>query len=120
MINPEDQRHSFIPPNFIEKGKIMNGTFDIRNTIESIIFSVLIGFPVIHLNFSLTTRIIILCMTALPVAMVSLIGIGGESITAFLMNALRFIFKRRTIYRSDILPPSKKKKKTETSFQART
>ena len=111
MINPEDQRHSFIPPNFIEKGKIMNGTFDIRNTIESIIFSVLIGFPVIHLNFSLTTRIIILCMTALPVAMVSLIGIGGESITAFLMNALRFIFKRRTIYRSDILPPSKKKKR---------
>lgn len=111
MINPEDQHHSFIPPNFIEKGKIMNGTFDIRNAIESIIFSVLIGFPVVRLNFSLTTRIIILCMTALPVAMVSLIGIGGESITAFLMNALRFIFKRRTIYRSDMLPPSKKKKR---------
>lgn len=111
MINPEDQQHSFIPPNFIEKGKIMNGTFDIRNAIESIIFSLLVGFPVVRLNFSLTTRIIILCMTALPVAMISLIGIGGESITAFLMNALRFIFKRRTIYRSDMLPPSKKKKR---------
>ena len=87
MSNPDEQRTSFIPPNFIEKGKILNGTFDIRNAIEAIIFALLIGVPVVHLPFSLTTRIIILCMTALPAAMVSLIGIGGESITAFLMNA---------------------------------
>ena len=80
MSNPDEQRTSFIPPNFIEKGKILNGTFDIRNAIEAIIFALLIGVPVVHLPFSLTTRIIILCMTALPAAMVSLIGISGESI----------------------------------------
>ena len=66
MSNPDEQRTSFIPPNFIEKGKILNGTFDIRNAIEAIIFALLIGVPVVHLPFSLTTRIIILCMTALP------------------------------------------------------
>ncbi len=33
MSNPDEQRTSFIPPNFIEKGKILNGTFDIRNAI---------------------------------------------------------------------------------------
>lgn len=110
MSNPDEQRTSFIPPNFIEKGKILNGTFDIRNAIEAIIFALLIGVPVIHLPFSLTTRIIILCMTALPAAMVSLIGIGGESITAFLMNALRFLKNRRVIYRSDAMPEPKKKR----------
>ena len=115
MSNPDEQRTSFIPPNFIEKGKILNGTFDIRNAIEAIIFALLIGVTVVHLPFSLTTRIIILCMTALPAAMVSLIGIGGESITAFLMNALRFLKNRRVIYRSDAMPEPKE----ETAETAR-
>ena len=87
MTQPEETPVSFIPSNFIEKGKILNGTFDIRNAIESIVLSLAIGIPVFHLPLSLTARIIILCMTALPAAMVALIGIGGESITAFLMNA---------------------------------
>ena len=98
MTQPEETPVSFIPPNFIEKGKILNGTFDIRNAIESIVLSLAIGIPVSHLPLSLTARIIILCMTALPAAMVALIGIGGESITAFLMNALRFVVNRRVIW----------------------
>ena len=74
MTQPEETPVSFIPSNFIEKGKILNGTFDIRNAIESIVLSLAIGIPVFHLPLSLTARIIILCMTALPAAMVALIG----------------------------------------------
>lgn len=111
MSNPEERQTSYIPPNFIEKGKILNGTFDIRNAIESIIISVAIGIPIFHLPLSLTTRIILLCMTALPAAMVALIGISGESITAFLMNALRYIKNRRIIWRSDSIPEPKVKRK---------
>ena len=77
MTQPEETPVSFIPSNFIEKGKILNGTFDIRNAIESIVLSLAIGIPVFHLPLSLTARIIILCMTALPAAMVAMIGIGG-------------------------------------------
>lgn len=111
MTQPEETPVSFIPSNFIEKGKILNGTFDIRNAIESIVLSLAIGIPVFHLPLSLTARIIILCMTALPAAMVALIGIGGESITAFLMNALRFVVNRRVIWRSDSLPEGKPRRK---------
>ena len=71
MTQPEETPVSFIPSNFIEKGKILNGTFDIRNAIESIVLSLAIGIPVFHLPLSLTARIIILCMTALPAAMVT-------------------------------------------------
>ena len=113
MSSPDDQRTSFIPPNFIEKGKILNGTFDIRNAMEAILFALLIGVPVVHLPLSLTTRIIILCMTALPVAMLSLIGIGGESVTAYLMNALRFVKNRRVVYRMDVMPDPKKKRRKQ-------
>lgn len=46
MTQPEETPVSFIPSNFIEKGKILNGTFDIRNAIESIVLSLAIGIPV--------------------------------------------------------------------------
>ena len=86
MNNTEEQHPVFIPRNFIEKGTFMGGMFKIRNAIEGGILAILITIPVINLPLTLTVRIIILCMTALPAAMISLIGIGGESITAFLMG----------------------------------
>ena len=86
MNNTEEQHPVFIPRNFIEKGTFMGGMFKIRNAIEGGVLAILITIPVINLPLTLTVRIIILCMTALPAAMISLIGIGGESITAFLMT----------------------------------
>lgn len=109
MNHTEEQHPVFIPRNFIEKGTFMGGMFKIRNAIEGGVLAILITIPVINLPLTLTVRIIILCMTALPAAMISLIGIGGESITAFLMNALRFLKNRRVIYRMDIHPEPKKK-----------
>ena len=87
----------------------MGGMFAIRNAIEGGILAAAIIFPVAHLPLSLTMRIIILCMTALPLFMVSLIGIGGQSITAFLGNALVFLKNRRVILRSDVHPEPKGK-----------
>lgn len=109
MNDSEKPTIVFIPRNFIEKGTFMGGMFKIRNAIEGGILAVLITVPVIRLPLSLTVRIIILCMTALPAAMISLIGIGGESISAFLMNALRFLKNRRVIYRIDVNPDPKNK-----------
>ena len=113
MTNQEEQQVSFIPRNFIERGTFMGGTFKIRNAIEGGILALGITIPVLHLPLSLTVRIIILCMTALPAAMVSLIGIGGESISAFCIHALTFISKRRIFLRSDKITevPSKKQRK---------
>ena len=104
MSEQENQKPTLIPPNFIEKGKIFGGMFDIRNAIEGGVIAALITYPVLQLPFSVTVRIIILCMTALPLFMISLIGIGGMSITAFLGSALLFIKDRRIIYRSDKVP----------------
>ena len=104
MSEQENQNPTLIPPNFIEKGKIFGGMFDIRNAIEGGVIAALITYPVLQLPFSVTVRIIILCMTALPLFMISLIGIGGMSITAFLGSALLFIKDRRIVYRSDKVP----------------
>ena len=121
MSNREEQQISFIPRNFIERGTFMGGTFKIRNAIEGGILAILITIPVMYLPLSLTVRIIIVCMTALPAAMLSLIGIAGESLTAFLMNAIRFLKNRRIIYRSDKIPDpiQKKKRKSHPAKQPR-
>lgn len=111
MSNPEEQQIALIPRNFIERGTFMGGMFKIRNAIEGAILAIGIAIPVVHLPLSLTIRIIILCMTSLPAAMVALIGIGGESLTAFLMNAIRFLFNRRILYRLDTKPEPKGKQR---------
>lgn len=111
MNNPEEQQIALIPRNFIERGTFMGGMFKIRNAIEGAILAIGIAIPVVHLPLSLTIRIIILCMTSLPAAMVALIGIGGESLTAFLMNAVRFLFNRRILYRLDTKPEPKGKQR---------
>ena len=110
MSSPEEQQVALIPRNFMERGTFMGGMFKIRNAIEGAVLAGGIGIPVVHLPLALTTRIIILCMTSLPAAMVALIGIGGESLTAFLMNALRFVKNRRIIYRSDVMPDYQKRR----------
>lgn len=111
MNNPEEQQITLIPRNFIERGTFMGGMFKIRNAIEGAILAIGIAIPIVHLPLSLTIRIIILCMTSLPAAMVALIGIGGESLTAFLMNAVRFLFNRRILYRLDTKPEPKGKQR---------
>ena len=80
MSNKNDHDIYIIPPNFIESGTFFGGMFRARNVIEAGILAFAIGVPVfMFVPFGLTTRIIILCLTALPAALVALIGISGES-----------------------------------------
>ena len=91
-----------IPPNFIESGKIFGGMFKLRNAIEAGLLAGLAIFLVWKINVSLTTKIIILCVTALPLGIFGIMGIEGESLTEFVINVFRFLKKRRVLCRSDI------------------
>lgn len=96
-----EERDSYvIPPNFIEGGTLLGGMFKTRNVIEAGILAVLVGGPVIGLNLSLTTRIIILCLTALPLVLVALIGISGSSLSAFILQFFSYLRNRRILSRN--------------------
>ncbi len=95
-----EERDSYvIPPNFIEGGTLLGGMFKTRNVIEAGILAVLVGGPVVGLNLSLTTRIIILCLTALPLVLVALIGISGSSLSAFILQFFSYLRNRRILSR---------------------
>ena len=98
MANESDENDVYvIPPNFVEGDSILGGTVKLRNAIEACVLSFAIAFPIFKQSFSITTKIIIICFTVLPVGIFAVIGISGESLTQFIINFLYFIFNRRVL-----------------------
>lgn len=98
-MRQEERDTYIIPPNFIEGGTLMGGMFKTRNVIEAGILAAVTGAPVLNLSMSLTNRIIILCLTTLPLVLVALIGIGGGSLSEFILQFFSFLRNRRTLDR---------------------
>lgn len=96
-----------IPPNFIESGKVLGGMFKLRNTAEAVLMGGIITAAVLKQPCSLTAKIIILCLTALPALIFALIGIEGESLSEFAVHVIKFLRNRRTVLRSDVCAAEK-------------
>ena len=86
MNNQNEHDTYIIPPNFVDTGTFFGGMFRARNVIEAGILAAVTGLPVfLFLPFGLTARIIVLCLTTLPLVLFALIGISGESLSSFLV-----------------------------------
>ena len=101
----EDRDVYYIPPNFLTSGRLFGGMIRARNAIEACVLVLLTGVPIIKLPFSLTTRIIILCLVSLPLRIFGVIGFEGDSLSEFAVNWVRWLIHRRTLYRSDTPVP---------------
>lgn len=86
-----------IPPNFIETGTIFGGTVKFRNAVEALLIALAIGIPEFRLPVTLTTKIIIACLTVLPLSLFAIIGINGESLSSFVINFFIYLKNRRII-----------------------
>ena len=95
MNNQNDHDTYIIPPNFVDTGTFFGGMFRARNVIEAGILAAVTGLPVfLLLPFGLTARIIVLCLTTLPLVLFALIGISGESLSSFLVIFLKYMKNR--------------------------
>lgn len=110
MSKSNEHEVYIIPPNFIEGGTLFGGLVKIRNAIEAGVLAVSVGYPIIKLGLPLTTKIIILCVTALPLAIFGLIGINGESLSSFVIAFFEFLKSRRIVGEDN----KKRKVKTES------
>ena len=110
MAHQTERETYIIPPNFIESGTFFGGLLKARNVIEAGILAFLIGMPVFcWLPLGLTAKIVVLCLTALPVALLAVIGVGGESLSAFLLIYLKYRRNRRVI--GETVPEEKRRTK---------
>ena len=94
---PEETDIYYIPSNFIESGTLLGGMLKLRNVIESAVILIMIGIPIIKLPVSIKTKIVIACFTALPGCLLALIGVSGESLSAFIISFIQFMKNRRIV-----------------------
>lgn len=98
MSEPKDRIDLyFIPPNFAEEGTVLSGRLRTRNAVETAILVFFMLKPLTMLDTTLKIKIYIGVAVILPVMIVSLIGIQGESLTAFLMSFFRYIRQCRLL-----------------------
>ena len=112
--NSEHHDTYIIPPNFIEGSTLFGGMFKIRNVIEAGVLSAAVGVPVFSLDLSLTVRIIILCLTALPLALFALMGIAGEPLSSYIIAFFKWLRRKtsRCYRRSPVLSASSRQRKS--------
>lgn len=88
-----------IPANYTDSGKLCGGMLEPRNAIETVILAVLLGYPELMLiPMSGTVRIIVMTLTIIPTAVVSMMGIDGYSLFQYLGHILRYLKRRRKLH----------------------
>ena len=93
----------FIPTNFEDSGKLM-GIFNMRNVIEAGILSL----PFVFLTFklipvSLTWKIVLSAVFAIPIGGFALIGINDDPLTVFVKSWWRWLINRKILeYRGEV------------------
>ena len=97
MSERNENKVYIIPPDFIQSGTLFGGLVKFRNALEAAVLAFLVGFPVLKLHIGLTAKIIILCLTALPLGVLGLVGINGESLSSFIFGFLKFLKNRRVL-----------------------
>lgn len=108
--NSEHHDTYIIPPNFIEGSTLFGGMFKIRNVIEAGVLAAAVGVPVFSLDLSLTVRIIILCLTALPLALFALMGVAGEPLSSYVIAFFKWLKNRRVVGKTEPKEVRKKPK----------
>jgi hypothetical protein len=88
-----------IPANYTDSGKLLGGMLETRNAIETVFLVVLLGYPeLILIPMPGTIRIVVMTVTLLPLAVVSMMGIDGDSLFQYVGHIIRFWINRRKLH----------------------
>ncbi len=110
-----------IPANYTDSGKIFGGMFELRNAVEAGFLVILVGYPeLMWIPMPGTIRIVAMTVTLIPLAVVALMGIDGDSLFQYAGHMIKFFITRRNLhfrrvgykYEKQQLRKKPKKKKT--------
>ena len=88
-----------IPANYTDSGKLMGGMLETRNTVETALMLLLIGYPeLMWMHVSGTVKVVVMTVTLLPVCVFGLMGIGGDSLFQFFAHVVSFWARRRKLH----------------------
>ena len=88
-----------IPANYTDSGKLMGGMLETRNTIETGFLLLLAGYPeLVWMSVSVMAKVVIMTVTLLPLCVVGLMGIGGDSLMQYAVRIASFFVRRRKLH----------------------
>ena len=88
-----------IPANYTDSGKLFGGMLEVRNTIEAAALLLMIGYPeLMWLPVSGTIKVVLMTITLLPLGVVALMGIAGDSLLQYFGHIVRHWIKRRKVH----------------------
>lgn len=87
-----------IPANFTDSGKLLGGLLEVRNTIEAVLLVGLIGYPEVLLPLPGTMKVVVMTVTLLPLGIVALMGIAGDSLLQYAGHMVRHWTRRRKLH----------------------
>lgn len=88
-----------IPANYTDSGKLLGGMLEVRNTIEAILLVGLVGYPeLMWMPVTGTIKVVIMTVTLLPLGVVALMGISGDSLLQYFGHIVRHAFNRRKLH----------------------
>lgn len=94
----ENQSYS-IPANYTDSGKLFGGMLAPRNAIETLILLVVFGYVELFLiPMPTTAKVIVAVVTLIPLAMISLMGINGDSLFQYFGHIVKHLFRKRKIH----------------------
>lgn len=112
-----------IPANYTDSGKIMGGMLEVRNAVETGLLVVLVGYPELMLiPMPVKIRIVVMTLTLLPLGVLSMMGIDGDSLFQYASHMIRYAANRRKLHfrrvgyhydQKQLKKKRPKKKKTE-------
>ena len=84
-----------IPPNFAEEGTMFSGRIKTRNAVETAVLLLVLVPVIIMLDTTLKNKLYIGMIAVVPVVILAVMGVQGESLFAFIASFFRFIKRRR-------------------------
>lgn len=88
-----------IPANYTDSGKIMGGMLEVRNAVETGFLVALVGYPELMLiPMPIKIRIVVMTLTLLPLGVLSMMGIDGDSLFQYASHMLRYAANRRKLH----------------------
>lgn len=86
-----------IPPNFAEEGTLLSGRVKTRNALETAFILAGLVPLILSLHVPGKTKIYIGMVVLVPVVILAVMGVQGESLFAFIASFIRYVKRRRIL-----------------------
>ena len=102
MSSVEEREYSnvyAIPANYTDSGKLLGGMVETRNAVEAIALVILVGYPeLMWIPMPTTIRIVDMTVTLIPLGVLAVMGIDGDSLLQYLGHMFSFWKNRRKLH----------------------